>query len=116
MIKKEKYISEVIDSLIKSHKYQSILNNQVDLISNVKVEYTGSGLFAYFSFNNGIDKHEIDYDDFIINGVTIKSTDLEIEADAMIFINNGSIDYLEIWSKDGKYPERELTDYKLIKA
>ena len=38
------------------------------------------------------------------------------EGDVIVQNQIKNIDYLEIWSKDGKYPERELTDYELVTA
>jgi hypothetical protein len=43
----------------------------------------------------------------------INSTELNISADATVFLSNGIVNYLEIWSHDGKYPDKELSDYLL---
>jgi len=48
-----------------------------------------------------------------LNGVEIESSELELGAEAMVIIKNGLIDYLEIWSYNGEYPEKELTSYTL---
>ncbi|WP_321281154.1 hypothetical protein [Marinifilum fragile] len=75
--------------------------------------YTGVGLFVSFKHLDGIEKYKLDESDLMLNGVLIKSTQLKIGAEASLFFKNGLIDYMEIWSFDGEYPEKELDNYKL---
>jgi hypothetical protein len=49
----------------------------------------------------------------ILDGVSINSTELGVGASAIIFVSNGVITTLEIWSYDGEYPTREVTNYTL---
>jgi len=86
---------------------------QLEYLSESDYEYTGSGVFIGFEHKSGIEKHKLDENDLILNGVGIKSTDLEIGADCTLFFTDGLIDNLEIWSFSGKYPNKELSNYEL---
>ena len=76
-------------------------------------EYTGTGLFVHFERQKEIEAFKI-INDKILNGLFIKSIELELGAEAILFVKRGIIDYLEIWSHSGNYPKFEITKYELI--
>jgi len=60
-----------------------------------------------------IERYKYKEDKVILDGVSITSNELRIGASAIVFVSNGVITTLEIWSYDGEYPTRELTNYTL---
>lgn len=93
-----------------------MIRSQLDFLTDENYNYKGSGLFVSFSHNDNITAKRIQKDNLVLYGVLIKSSELEIGADATVFVTNGIIDYLEIWSQSGDYPKRELTDYVLTQV
>lgn len=113
---KSKFILEIMDLLLDGENDELMIRHQLDCLTDENYDFTGSGLFVTFSHNDNISTKRIQKDNLILNGVLIKSSELEIGADAAVFITNGIIDYLEIWSLSGDYPKRELTDYVLTQV
>lgn len=108
-----KFILDILDLLLDGDNDGFMLRHQLDDLTDDNYNYTGSGLFVTFSHNDNILAKRIHSDDLLLNGILIKSSELEIGAECSIFISNGIIDYLEIWSHSGNYPKRELKDYVL---
>jgi hypothetical protein len=113
---KSKFIIDILDLLLDGDDDGLILRHQLDYLTDENYNYTGNGLFVTFSHNDSVSKKRIKKDNLVLNGVLIKSSDLEIGADSKVFITKGIIDYIEIWSQSGDYPKRELTDYVLSQA
>lgn len=108
-----KYIADILDLLLDGDDLNRKTRLQIDFLTDVDYNYTGAGLFVSFSHAEGIEKYRLATDQAIINGVEIKSTELESGAEAVISINNGLIDHLEIWSYSGEYPKKDLSSYTL---
>ena len=113
---KSKYISDILDLLLDGDDLGKKARLQVDFLTEKNYDYTGVGLFVSFDHSEGIEQYRLEADKIIINGVEIKSTNLEIAAEAMVHISKGLIDYLEIWSYNGVYPTAELTNYRLTQS
>lgn len=113
---KSKFILDILDLLLDGDNDGLMIRQQLDHIIDENYNYTGSGLFVKFSNSDSISTKRIQKDTLVLNGVLIESSELEIGADATVFITNGIIDYLEIWSQSGDYPKRELTDYILTQV
>jgi hypothetical protein len=113
---KSKYISDILDLLLDSDDLRQKARLQIDFLTDRNYDYTGVGLFVSFDHADGIEQNRLTVDKTVINGVEIKSTDLEIAAEAMVHTINGLVDCLEIWSYIGEYPTRQLTNYKLTQA
>jgi hypothetical protein len=113
---KSKFIIDILDLLLDGDNDGLMIREQLDYITDETYKYTGSGLFVTFSHSDSISTKRIKKDNLVLNGVLIKSSELEIGADATVFITNGIIDYLEIWSQSGDYPKRELMDYVLTQV
>lgn len=112
---KSNFILEILDSLFDDDNDSLKLRRQLEYLTDANYNYTGSGLFVKFSHDDNISSIRIDKDNMVLSGVLIKSSELKLGADAMVFITNGIINYIEIHSRCGNYPKRELTDYFLSK-
>src|SRR5688572_10440884 len=95
---KSKYISDILDLLLDGDDLGQKARLQIDFLTETNYDYTGGGLFVSFDHADGIEQYRLTLDKTVINGVEIRSTDLEIAAEAMVHTINGLIDYLEIWS------------------
>jgi len=106
-------ILDILNLLLDGDDVDAMAKLQIESLTESDFNYTGSGLFVSFSHDEEIFKFRLNEDQLTLNGVEIKSPDLAIGADATVFFEDGVIDHLEIWSHDGNYPEKELTDYSL---
>jgi len=113
---KSKFISNILELLLDGNEDGINAKLQIEFISESDYKYTGSGVFIGFKHKNGIEKFKSKKDDLLLNGVGIKSIELEDGADCMLFFKNGLIDYLEIFSFGGDYPEKELSSYELTQT
>ena len=110
---KSQFIKDILTLLLDGDKEGLVAKNQIDFLTESKFDYTGVGVFITFKRENGIEEFKVTKSDLILNGVTIKSPSLKVGADTTLFFKNGLIDYLEIWSFDGEYPEMEINEYEL---
>lgn len=110
---KSKFVTDILDLLLDGDALGQSARLQMDFLTEHEYTYTGVGLFVNFTHANKIEQFRLETDTTIINGVEIKSPELDIGAEAMLHITNGLIDYLEIWSYSGEYPTKELTGYTL---
>lgn len=113
---KSKYILDILDLLLDGDDLGRSARLQIDFLADVNYNYTAAGLFVGFEHANGIEQYRVKSDKMVINGVEIKSIELALGAEAMVSINNGVIDYLEIWSYSGDYPTKELSNYTLTQT
>ncbi|MPR36741.1 hypothetical protein [Salmonirosea aquatica] len=113
---KSRYISDVLELLLDGDEGKAA-KSQIPFLSDTNYEYTeGGGVFISFSHSAEIIEYRLTQENLVLNGVTIDSPELKVGADAAVFLTNGIIDYLEIWSFDGHYPDHELTNYVLKQA
>jgi hypothetical protein len=108
-----KFILDILDLLLDGDEEGKALRPQVDYLTDAKYDYTGVGVFVTFHTSKGIENFKYAEEGVILDGVSITSTELGIGASAIVFINKGFIDYLELWSYDGEYPLRELSNYTI---
>ena len=90
-----------------------LLRKQIPFLTDSEYEYTGVGVVVAFSSDEQIDDYRLADRTFVIDGVGLKSKELEIGADVTAFVKNGVLDYIDIWSYSGEYPRVELTSYTL---
>ena len=106
-------IKELLEKIIAINDYND-LYKQLDNISIIDYEYTGMGVFVSFSksvLNNdyklplkGLSK---------FNGVVIKSNEIkDAGAHAILVLEDGLIEYLEIEAFWGDYPYCDIKNYK----
>jgi len=110
---KSKLIKDILDLLSEGDSFGRSVREQINYLTEKDYNYTGVGLFVKFSHSDGIEKFKTDNERLILNGVIIRSTEIGLGAEAMVFCDKGLIDYLEIWSHDGDYPMKELETYTL---
>jgi hypothetical protein len=113
---KSKLTADILDLLLDGDNDGLVLRNQISFLSDTDYQYTGVGVFVTFSHSDQISKYKLDKDELVIDGVDINDEAGNIDAVALVFVKNGLIDYLEIWSKTGEYPDRELENYTLTQV
>lgn len=112
---KSKFIANVLDLLLDGDELGEQAKQQIDFLTEKNFNYTGVGLFVSFTHNEGIQSIPLK-GETVINGLVITSPELGAGAEASVCLKEGLIDYLEIWSYDGVYPEQELTRYTLTQG
>jgi hypothetical protein len=110
------FIIDLLDLLVEGDKDELLLRKQIPHLTEETYHYTGSGLMLSFGHSEAINAFALTADTTVIDGIIVESTVLHEAADAAIFIKDGLIDYLELWSRSGSYPESELPDYILTQA
>lgn len=113
---KSKFVSNILQLLLDGDEQGLKGRTQIDFIEEADYEYTGNGVFIGFKHKNGIEKYRLTKDNVLLDGVEIKSPELEIGASCILFFSNGLIDYLEIWNYGGTYPNTELNEYILTQT
>jgi hypothetical protein len=109
---KSQFIKDILDLLLDGREGQ-LFRHQFESLTDTKYKYTGSGVFVTFIQTE--DNVTTDSPDIVLDGVEIQSGD--ILADAILFIKNGHIGYLEIWCKSGTdYPDHDLSTYVLTQS
>lgn len=109
------FISNILNSIIEGETESYSLKSQINHLTIEKYNYTENGVFIEFSRNSGIETYRL-AKDCVLDGLDIKSQEFDLIAEAILFIREGLIDYLEIWSKSGNYPNHELENYELIQT
>jgi hypothetical protein len=113
---KSKYISDILDLLLDEDEEESSLRKQIEFLTDASYDYTGIGLLVSFSYTDDIAAYKVKSETTMLDGVRIQSEEIELGADALLFIKDGVIHNLEIWSLGGKYPVKDLTSYELIQT
>lgn len=106
------YIQNILLLLIKGNEHEAALKKQIDLLTDDQYTYTGAGLFVDFVYDEAAAEHKVNIEE-IVNGVLIESPELELGANASLFLENGIIAFLEIISRSSDYPEKTLDKYTL---
>lgn len=113
---KSNYINDVLELLLDSDEDGLFAKQQIPYLTEIKFDYTESGLFVYFGYNIGIEKFKTSKLNLVLDGIKIKSDEHKIEAQGTLFFNDGLIDNLEIWCYKGNYPTNDLTNYTLMQT
>ena len=108
---KSQLIKDTLDLLLESNEDAILAKEQMKYLADVNYNYSDIGVFIKFSHTPEATKYRIEESDLMLNGVATQSPDLMAEADATLFFADGIIDYLEIWTRDGAYPEKDLKTY-----
>jgi hypothetical protein len=110
---KSQLIKDTLDLLLDSNKDAKLARAQINYLVDANYNYSDIGVFIKFSHSPEATLYRVAESDLMLNGVAIESPDLKAEADATLFFADGVIDYLEIWTRDGEYPEKDLKTYKV---
>lgn len=120
-----KLILDIFDLVLDDHKSEDLIRKQIQFLSISQLKHTGIGLFINFVADTQVEQYkdtserggyiDIDGNPFErIDGVEIRNAELDILADASLYLTNGIIDCLEIWNKIGdSYPTTEPDRYEL---
>lgn len=109
---KSTFIYNILSLLIEGHECETYLQKQLDFLIDSDYSYTGSGLIVTFTHDKAINNSKVN-SDYVLNGVKITSTELELGAQTNLFFNEGIMSYLEIFSNSSFYPEKFLSNYEL---
>jgi hypothetical protein len=113
MIESE-FILDILNLLLDGDEKRKAFLPQIDYLTDSEYEYTGAGLFVTFRSSEKILIYRVESAPPVLDGVAITSSELnDLGASAILFIKDGIIDCLEIFSYDGGYPRKELTSYTL---
>src|ERR1700678_2466380 len=94
-----RFILNILDILLNGDEFGTAIRPQIPFLPDAEYDYTGVGVFVTFYCDKGIDKYEMTGEKrIVLDGVTITSPELKIGASAILFINEGVVDFLEIWS------------------
>lgn len=107
------FILNILDLLLDGDELGIAIRPQIIHVTDEEYDYTGVGLFVAFRCDESIVRYSSDEERIILDGVTITSPELNIGASATLFVKDGIISYLEIWSFGGEYPRKELSTYTL---
>jgi hypothetical protein len=107
------FILNILDLLLDGDRFGLAIRPQIDHMTDDVYDYTGVGVFVTFQADETIFNYRISEDRIVLDGVKITSPELALGASATLFLKEGIMDYLEIWSFDGVYPKKELGTYTL---
>ncbi|MEX2363968.1 MAG: hypothetical protein WD597_10100 [Balneolaceae bacterium] len=112
---KSKFISDILTLLLDGDEEGILAAKQIPFLEESDYEYTGGGVCIGFSASKDILDFKITTkENLILHGVKIESPELEDGANCILFFSNGIVDFLEIESCTGNYPNKELSKYKLF--
>jgi hypothetical protein len=116
---------DIFDLFFDGEKDIELFKMQINHLTISEIEYTGVGAFISFENDEEVYKYRA-YTDFVnsdfvnenrlamLDGIVIKNESLNIEASAMIRIEDGIIESIEIFNYNGfDYPESELEHYEI---
>ncbi|MDR6969160.1 hypothetical protein J2X31_003187 [Flavobacterium arsenatis] len=111
---------DILDLFFDGELNAELFKNQIKDLNIYEIEYTGFGAFISFKNHPEIYKFRAQYGSLkenksiISDGVIIKNPTLNIEASAVIFIEDGIIESIEIFNYNGyEYPQSELEHYEV---
>ena len=110
---KSKFISDLLEILLDGDDQGDEVRPQIQFLTEADYEYTGRGVFITFSHDENIIQYRSREDKLILDGVKITSSEFSIEAEAILFFDNGIVECLEIWCYLGDYPKTDVTKYTL---
>jgi hypothetical protein len=110
---RSQFIRDIISLLLDGDDEYILIRKQADWITEENFKYTGHGVFVHFKLEEQALKYRLDMKDFWLNGVLIKSDEIDIAAEAIIDVSKGLINYLEIWSYGEMYPRKDPDHYVL---
>jgi len=105
-----KFISDIFN-LLQDQSENELIEKQIQCLSNIEYDYTSMGLFVRFSYSEEVFNYRLKNENTILGEIFIKSNELNDHALGHFFLKEGIIDYLEIWSVSGNYPNKELDNY-----
>jgi hypothetical protein len=116
-------ILNIVDESLFGEKYEEQMRKQLNFLTEIEYEHTGSGLLVFFEADAKISKCRLNdsqlmdifgENDHELTKFELINHDLKIQADVTVHFSNGTLDRVEIWNKLGDYPEDDLGSWELI--
>jgi hypothetical protein len=120
-----KLTHDILNLFFDGEKDEELFKTQIAYLTIREIEYSGFGAFITFESNEKIKKYKA-YSEFadtdftnenrltILDGIIIRNQELNIEASAMISVEDGLIVSIEIFNYNGfEYPKSELEHYEI---
>ncbi len=116
---------DILNLFFDGEKDTELFKTQTGYLTISEIEYSGVGAFITFENDEKINEYkaysELKDSEFanenrltILDGIIIRNEELNIEASAMIRIEDGIIESIEIFNYNGfEYPESELENYEI---
>jgi hypothetical protein len=108
------YINDILEFSIEKEKYSELLFAQIAHLCIQEVKYTGVGCYYYFEHSKEIEKFRLNENQILdmfgksshmIQNIYVTNEDININAQIMVWLENGLIDCIEIWNGAGEYPK-----------
>jgi hypothetical protein len=115
-------VSNIIQLTVEGEKFEEILFEQIEHLTEREEEHTGVGLYVYFKHEPDIETYRLTESQMTelfggsahrLEKFELINADINVLADTTIHFSNGLIECLEIWNKLGDYPREELVSYEL---
>ncbi|MCL2341970.1 MAG: hypothetical protein FWC53_02770 [Firmicutes bacterium] len=103
------FINEIMNCFINNYKESSIIEKQFD-ISKIDIEETGAGFYINFNVEKTLKDENIE--DCEINNVYIEINNQNPAAGCLIFVRDGYINLLEIYTYIGDWPDN-INSYRI---
>ena len=116
------FIKNILDLTIEGEKFSDLLFQQIDYLKLKEVDYTGVGCYYYFEHSKEIEKYRLNNTQLLdlfgnschmIQNIYVINQEININAQTMVWLEEGLIDCIEIWNGAGNYPKCELLTYHL---
>lgn len=78
------FTADVLSAVIRGDQYEQPLFRQLPLLRVTEYEYTGVGVFIYFSGGAVVETDRIPETRYILDGVEVQSNELELGASAIL--------------------------------
>ena len=113
---------DIITATLKGEKYEEQITRQLEHLEEVEYEHMDSGLLIFIEYRKeakefwltddqlketfGESNHELSKFELI-------NDQEKVRAETLVHFTNGLIDRVEIWNKEGDYPEEDLETWEL---
>lgn len=109
-------IEDILDLSLDGDEIGRSLRPQIPFLNDADYNYTGVGLYVYFKQEAGIEQCKCRQSECVLDRLELTSAEFEGIAETMVFVVDHFVSYVEIWSRIGRYPLKELSHYTLTQA
>lgn len=106
------FVLDILDLILDGEEEALLVKKQIPYLTDIDYFYTDVGCFISFSHSDDVSKFRTNKNSRF-DGVIIEFD--SVKADALVFLDDGIIDCLEIYNLEGdEYPQYEPIFYHLI--
>jgi hypothetical protein len=115
-------ILDILDLALDGQDVPENIRKQIPYLTERNREHTDVGVYIYFDNESKIQSlssqnQDASKEDKMFNGVEIVNSSRNVLADATVHLQNGLIECVEIWNKNGEdYPQDDLTEYEMYQV